>query len=304
MARFSGWFTTAMNVLRNINSKEPWNPATWCVGLAIFFGFGAAGVLTGLNWRRMGKPIRAWITIALSIAGEVGLIALISVLKSTTAKEIGYLVNIGIGYVLFRLQKPAYDPWVTAYGQGGTKKPGWVMPIGIGIGSIATVLAVASGISLLQGAAVQRHLDRGTTYLDQGNYDQAMVEFNDMSNIDPSVPSSYIGRGLVYLYRNDFEQAIANFDNAIQLDATVAVAYRDRGLVYYFKGSYDNALADMDKAIEIDPHMAQAYLGRGLVLVKKGMYDTAAADFTKTLQLSTDPHVRQVAQAQLTALGK
>ncbi len=270
-------------------SHGPWDPRTWCIGLAIFFGFGAAGVLAGVNWRALGKPKWVWPTIVLSIVGEVGLVALVSVLKSTIAKEVGYLINLGIGYLLFRLQKPVYEAFINEYGLREAKKPGWVLPIGIGIGSIATVLAVASTILLLQNAAVQRHLDQGTTYLGQGHYDQAIAEFDAMIKIDPREPHSYIGRGLVYMYESKFDQSLANFNQAIQLDATIAVAYRDRGLAYYFSGGYDTALADMEKAIEIDPKAAQSYLGRGLVFEKKGSKDNAIADFTKALALSQDP---------------
>ncbi len=286
------------------SGKDAWNPGTWCNGLAIFFGFAAAGVLAGINWRRLGKPKWTWPTIILTIVGEVALVGLLSVLKSTTAKEIGYLVNIGIGFGLSRLQKPAYDAWIMNNGVSATKKPGFILPIGIGIGSIAAILAAAFGASTVQAAAVQRHLDAGTAYLSQGNYDQAIAEFNEGSKIDPTAPTSYIGRGLVYMYKSQFDQSLVNFDKAIQLDATIAVAYRDRGLVYYFEGIYDNALADMEKAIQIDSKAAQSYVGRGMVLVKKGEINRAIADFNRALQLSDDPRVRQAAQNQLTALGQ
>ncbi len=307
MATFNGMEPIAeesQNPKPLLPGKKPWNPGTWCNGLAIFFGFGAAGVLAGINWRRLGKPKWVWPSIILTIVGEVALVALLSVLKSTTGKEIGYLVNIGIGFGLSRLQRPAYDEWITNNGASEPKKPGFILPIGIGIGSIAAILAAAFGASTVQAAAVQRHLDAGTAYLSQGNYDQAIAEFNAMSSIDPTVPSSYIGRGLVYLYKNEYDQSLLNFNRAIQLDGTIAVAYRDRGLVYYFEGTYDNALADMEKAIQIDPKAAQSYLGRGMVLVKEGQMDRAVADFNKTLELSADPRVRQAAQDQLAALGK
>ncbi len=307
MATFNGMepvIEESQNPKPLLPGKEPWNPGTWCNGLAIFFGFAAAGVLAGINWRRLGKPKWTWPTIILTIVGEVALVALLSVLKSTTAKEIGYLVNIGIGFGLSRLQKPAYDGWITNNGASETKKPGFVLPIAIGIGSIAAIFAAAFGASTVQAAAVQRHLDAGTAFLSQGNYDQAIAEFDAMSKIDPTLPSSYIGRGLVYMYKSEFDQSLASFNEAIQLDATIAVAYRDRGLVYYFEGVYDNALADMEKSIQIDPQVAQSYLGRGMVLEKEGQTDRAAADFNKTLELSADPRVRQAAQDQLSALGK
>ncbi len=284
--------------------KDPWNPTTWCNALAIFFGFAAAGILAGINWRRLEKPKWTWPTIILTIVGEIALVTAVSVLKSTTAKEIGYLVNIGIGCGLSRLQKPDYDRWMSNNGMSGTKNPGFVVPIGIGIGSIAAILAAAFGASTVQAAAVQRHLDAGTAYLSQGNYDQAIAEFNEGSKIDPTAPTSYIGRGLVYMYKSEFDQSLVNFDKAIQLDGTIAVAYRDRGLVYYFEGTYDNALADMEKAIQIDSKAAQSYVGRGMVLVKKGDINRAIADFNKALQLSDDPRVRQAAQNQLSALGQ
>ncbi len=284
--------------------KQPWNPRKWCIGLSFFFGFGAAGILAGINWRRLGKPKWVWPTIVLAIAGEAGFLALINALNSFGSRLLGYGIELGIGYLIAHLQRPAYEEWMDTYDTSGIKSPGWAIPIGVGIGSIVLILAGTFGFFGLQTSVAQKHLDIGNQYMNQGDYDLAIAEFNEMMKINPDEPTAYINRGAAYFKKQQMDLAIADFNKAIQLNPTFALTYRDRGIAYYYQGDFDAALADMEKAIQLDPRVAQSYLGRGRIYIKKGMIEKAVADFNKTLELSNDPTVRQQAEKLLTDLGK
>ncbi len=126
-----------------LTGKRPWNPKYWFISLSFFFGFGAAGILAGINWHRLGKTKWIWPTIVLSILGELGLAALFSSFLYSCLIYIFFAINLGIGFLFSYLQYPAYKNWLATYDVSGTKSPSWAIPIGIGIGHLAIFLAVA-----------------------------------------------------------------------------------------------------------------------------------------------------------------
>ena len=56
------------------DGKAPWNPQ-WFWPQAILFGFGAAGIVAGLNYRRLGRSRLIWPTIVISSVVFIGVLA-------------------------------------------------------------------------------------------------------------------------------------------------------------------------------------------------------------------------------------
>lgn len=104
----------------------------------------------------------------------------------------------------------------------------------------------------------------------------------------------------------DYEAAIVHFDNAIASDENNSNAYHNRGLAYYMlgkKGFGDEdlkrkAVSDISRAIELEPDYTDAYYDRGMVNLDFvhhydkpwdsetiDIYEKALADFRKSLEL-------------------
>jgi len=68
---------------------------------------------------------------------------------------------------------------------------------------------------------------------------------------------AYNNRGFAYIQKGELDQAIADFDKAIELDPELAEAYNDRGYAYYLKGEVAKAVSDFEKCIELsnDPRL-------------------------------------------------
>src|SRR5262245_9969041 len=61
------------------------------------------------------------------------------------------------------------------------------------------------------------YFDRGTSYQDIGEYDNAIADFTDLIKLDPNNAGGYGMRGRLYLHKKDYANARADFLKAIDL---------------------------------------------------------------------------------------
>lgn len=88
-------------------------------------------------------------------------------------------------------------------------------------------------------------------YYSQGNYDQAIANYNKAIQINPNDAKVYVNRGVAYASRCNYDQAIADFDKALQIDSNFAGGagiYYNRGVAYHYKKDYDKAWEDIHRA--------------------------------------------------------
>src|SRR5882724_4506361 len=69
----------------------------------------------------------------------------------------------------------------------------------------------------------------------------------------------YRNRGSAYLIERHYDQAIADYDQAIRLKPDYPGALVDRGQAHAGKRQYDRALADYDAAIRLKPDYPEAF---------------------------------------------
>ena len=93
--------------------------------------------------------------------------------------------------------------------------------------------------------------------------------------------------GMQYLEEGDYEAAIVAFTAAIEIDPNQAVLYLERGNAYIRDGETEDnlamALADYQQAVDLASAMAEAYLGIADVYVRQGDYDAALDILNKGL---------------------
>ncbi|MCI0556664.1 MAG: hypothetical protein L0287_37470, partial [Anaerolineae bacterium] len=77
------------------------------------------------------------------------------------------------------------------------------------------------------------YLERGASWLEKGEYDRAIADFNIVLVFAPHMGSAYFSRGCAREARGDLKD----------------------------KGDLDDAIADHSRAIALNPRFAQAYSG-------------------------------------------
>lgn len=84
--------------------------------------------------------------------------------------------------------------------------------------------------------------------------------------------------GVKYLNELNYEQAILAFTEAISIDDRQPDAYRGRADAYTWLEEYDSALADLQKAAELDPALEEELWLRMEVLANGGFYEDEYGD--------------------------
>ena len=130
--------------------------------------------------------------------------------------------------------------------------------------------------------------DRGSAYINVGEYDDAIADYDRAIALDPNYAAAYNNRGVARAHKGDYDSAIADYDRTIALDPNYAAAYDNRGTVKAHKGDYDGAIADYDRAIALDPDYAAAYDNRGTAKAHKSDYDGAIADYDRAIALDSN----------------
>jgi len=109
----------------------------------------------------------------------------------------------------------------------------------------------------------------------------------------PEDASAHVELARRYLQQGNVEQAIAEYEVALRLDPQLVEAYVDLGNLYLREGNPELALESYQKALDIDPSQIKAHLGMGDAYLLLGQYDVAAYHYQIVIEHDPDvagPH--------------
>jgi len=153
--------------------------------------------------------------------------------------------------------------------------------------------AIESG-RLSGGALAVTFNNRANAYLNKGDYDRAIQDYDQSIRLDPDSALARNNRGSAFQHKGDYERALRDYNDAIRLDSSFAVAFSNRGRVHHFQANYAQAIADYGQAIELDPDYALAYYNRALARFDQGLHIRAVPDFVRAYNLDPDNPYRAI----------
>jgi tetratricopeptide (TPR) repeat protein len=115
---------------------------------------------------------------------------------------------------------------------------------------------------LKRNPASAAYVIRGGIWLEKGENDSAITDFNDAIRLDPKNARAYLGRGMAWDNKSEYPKAVTDYDEALRLDPKFTAAYFNRGISWKSQAKYDKALADYSAAIKLDPKYATAWNSR------------------------------------------
>jgi len=127
---------------------------------------------------------------------------------------------------------------------------------------------------------------RGNGYHEKGDYDRAILDYDQAIRLNPSHANAFSNRGVAYARKGDYDRAIQDYDEAIRLNPNHADAFSNRGVAYGRKGDYDRAIQNYDEAIRLNPNHASALYDRGNAYRRKGDYDQAIQNYNEAIRLN------------------
>jgi tetratricopeptide (TPR) repeat protein len=138
----------------------------------------------------------------------------------------------------------------------------------------------------LDSTSASSHHFRGNKYQAEKNQDAALAEFNEAIRLDPTDVFSLTNRGSQFLVRKDYDRAIADYNEAIRLDPEWTIAYYGRGKVYDATKQYDRAIADFDEAVRLNPRFVSAFMARGTVHQARSEFPQAIVDYDQVIRFT------------------
>nr|MBQ0091094.1 tetratricopeptide repeat protein [Candidatus Enterousia merdequi] len=125
-----------------------------------------------------------------------------------------------------------------------------------------------------------------------GNIDEAIIDLN--AAIDKNASSNlYALRGEAYMQTGNYQNALTDFDSAIEMDGMNAIAFYDRSLLNTRLENYEEALKDINNALAAQSMkpadiltMRNLYAKRGQLNLWLKNWQGAIADYTNSLARS------------------
>jgi tetratricopeptide (TPR) repeat protein len=120
--------------------------------------------------------------------------------------------------------------------------------------------------------------NRGTAYLDIGQLDAALADFNAALKIEPGLIEAATNRASIFLKQRNFDQAIADYSAVISREPSHISAIVNRGVAHLKNHELDAAIADFDTARRMDGDSYAARINKSLALLEKGDVSGARAE--------------------------
>ena len=97
--------------------------------------------------------------------------------------------------------------------------------------------------------------------------------------------TTMLAEGSNLVNKQKFDQAIVVFSKVIDLDPKWAEAWNKRATVLYMVGEFQKSQDDIDKVLELEERHFGALAGQGLVNIRLENYDKAIMSYKKAQQI-------------------
>lgn len=145
--------------------------------------------------------------------------------------------------------------------------------------------------------SVYAYIERAYQNLQEGNFENALNDYDLAIRLQPKDPDLWLNRGVVREKLKDLVGAYDDYSVAIQLKEDYTKAWLNRGNLLSKLGRLDEAVDDYTAAITFDPEYAAAYYNRGVANERRKSRTEACNDLKKAeaLGMKVDDKLRRAA---------
>ena len=128
----------------------------------------------------------------------------------------------------------------------------------------------------------------GTTYTLLGLYDEAMLNFKKVLEINPRSATAYYNLGHIYIKRKDYEEGINFYQKAVEQKPDYLEAYYNLGITYEALNKPLKATEYYQKALALDPQNMLAHFGLGNAFLKSNQAESALLEYKEAINLNPE----------------
>jgi len=140
-----------------------------------------------------------------------------------------------------------------------TKRAG-LAPGGLDAGGTAPEPADAAAECV--GGDSRYHFEQGLTHVGEGQWDEAIEEFQAALDIDPLLVRARLELGRVYARQKRWKDAIRQFERVAEANPDDVRAHFYMALTYAEEGAFDKAVGEAEKALRLGYEPARSLLDR------------------------------------------
>ncbi|MCM8758660.1 MAG: tetratricopeptide repeat protein [Candidatus Omnitrophica bacterium] len=129
------------------------------------------------------------------------------------------------------------------------------------------------------------YLNRGLAFVQKGNIERALEDYNTAIKINPRYVEAYNNRGILFALMKRYDDALKDFNRAIEIKPNYVLSYNNRGVLYSTLGQWKEAFGDFDMALKLNPSYVDALKNRGIAFLIQKNYSRAIDDFSKAIQI-------------------
>lgn len=138
----------------------------------------------------------------------------------------------------------------------------------------------------LQDTASALHYNKGLTYADKGDWDEAVAELRWSLSYTPEDPVVHRSLAFSYGAKGDFVQAESYYSSTLELAPNDAFARADFANLLSKQGDKDRAVDQMAAAVKLKPQATALHVDLGWLAESKGDLKTAGKEFLAAVELS------------------
>lgn len=156
----------------------------------------------------------------------------------------------------------------------------WIPVILISLAATFTVQA-----QFAQAKAGKLYWQAGRDWLQKGELEKALLEFDRAIAAAPKLTAAWYSRGVVKFLLSQPDAARADFDQALRLNPKFTDAYVSRGMLCAELGEAERALRDLTHALTLKPRDARIFHYRAAIRLHRQDFDGAIRDNTQAVKL-------------------
>lgn len=150
-----------------------------------------------------------------------------------------------------------------------------------------------------QPESIDLYEERAKSYVELGQWGDALGDIEDAVRLDPEDLSIYVKRAHVYRKFGRVEFAIRDLNTALERDSSFVDAYFNRGLIFYELGDFAKSLFDFQMCTELRPEAGAPYFNLAMTFDALGDRMAAEKTLQKFIEIEKNPSWRNQAQTTL-----